>query len=134
MSRNITAWLGFLADRSATPFAWGRDGHDCVSFALGSVKALTGGDLAGRLPRWSSEATAKRALARLGGLEAATNGVLRPIAPVALAQRGDIAGVIQPSGDLALMVVEGHALVGPHPVAGLRRLPRTAMSLAWSAE
>jgi hypothetical protein len=132
MARNFTAWLGFLAERSAVPFAWGREANDCVSFQLASVRALTGRDLSDRMPRWSSEATAKRALVRLGGLEAAVDGILRPI-PIGHAQRGDVAGVRNRDGDWLLMSVEGHTLVGPGP-NGLRRVPRHHMVKAWSAE
>jgi hypothetical protein len=132
MARDITAWLGFLAERGDKPFAWGRDANDCVSFQLASVLALTGRDLSGRMPRWSSEATAKRALARLGGLEAAVDGLLRPVS-IGHAQRGDVAGVRNENGDLLLMSVEGHTLVGPGP-KGLKRVDRHHMVKAWSAE
>jgi hypothetical protein len=45
--------------------------------------------------------------------------------------RGDIAGV--PDADLGIhpMIVEGDMLVGPGD-KGLRRLPRRAMTIAWS--
>lgn len=122
----------YLAARTAQPFAWGREANDCVSFALGAVEVLTGRAIRGQLPSWTTERGALRALARLGGLAAAVDTVLTPIAP-AMAQRGDVAMAENPqTGAQALFVVEGATLVGPD-ASGARRLPRARMAKAWSA-
>jgi hypothetical protein len=130
MERNLEAMLDAIEQRTSTPFAWGSDGNDCVSFAAAIVKAQTGVNRLGDL-RWSSESAARRLLKRLGGLEKAMDARLRRIAP-AEAMRGDIAGVEDAELGLRLMIVEGPTLVGPS-TKGLRRLPRAAMSAAWSA-
>lgn len=123
-ARDLDALLGYLAEAEARPFAWGR--HDCVRFAGGAVEAATGRKPA--LPTWTSERGALRVLARLGGLEAAVDGVLTRT-PAALAQRGDVALV----DDAALGVVEGEFVLALSPDAGLVRLPRSAIRTAWSA-
>jgi hypothetical protein len=130
-ARNYEGLLRYLAQRSRTPFAWGRDANDCVSHMLGALEAQGTPLDPATLPAWSSERGAARVLARLGGLEAALGGWLRPIAP-AMAQRGDIAGVIGPDGTMAVLIVEGDTLVGPSP-AGHQRLARSRMVRAWSA-
>ena len=116
------------------PFAWGREANDCVSFALGAVEAMTGRyDLYRAMPDWTSQRGARRALNRLGGLEAAVDGVLTPV-PLAMAARGDVALVRFPGQDAeALMIVEGETLVGPG-ASGARRVRRVMMVRAWSAE
>jgi hypothetical protein len=129
MARDHDAVTAFLAERSRMPFDWKR--NDCVRFARGAVEAQTGRAL--RLPaRWGTAAGAARALARLGGIETAVDGLLPRIAP-AMAQRGDIAGVQDGAFGLRLMIVEGDLLAGPGP-NGIRRVPRREMIAAWSAE
>jgi len=139
MTRDYSALVAFLHSRAATPFSWGKnrrrngtpdDGNSCVHFAAGAVLAQTGRNVMRALPSWSSEAGARRVLKRLGGIQVATDSVLRRI-PLAMAQRGDIAGVETPDG-LLLMVVEGDTLVGPD-ASGARRVRRSRMVAAWSA-
>lgn len=128
MARDLAALSAYLADRAGMPFAWGRKGNDCVSFAAGAVQAQTGRDVLCGLD-WRSEKGARRRVAVMGGLESAvTSRMGAPIAP-ARAHRGDVAGVMV-DGGMALMIVEGATLVGPEN----RRLPRGAMIRAWSAE
>jgi hypothetical protein len=129
--RDLEALLGYLAERAAMPFAWGREENDCVSHMAGAVKAQTGRNC---LPEanWSSETGAARVLRRLGGIEAAMDARFARIAPAA-ALRGDIAGVADARFGFRLMIVEGDSLVGPGP-RGHRRNPRSAMVIAWDAD
>lgn len=130
MVRNYEALHAYVASHMRTAFAWGQ--HDCVLFAAGAVQAQTGEDpLRAYRGRWTSERGAARVLKRLGGMEAAVNTVLSPIAP-AMAQRGDVAGWLDAKGRLQLAIVEGETLVGPGP-SGQLRLPRKTMTRAWSA-
>lgn len=131
MVRDHTALLAYLAGRSTTPFAWGSDANDCVSFAAGAVQAQTGVNPLADLGGWATEDEAREVLEGYGGLAAAVNTVLQPVAP-ALAQRGDVALVNLPSGAQVLMVVEGDTLVGAGP-AGAQRIQRRAMAQAWRA-
>jgi hypothetical protein len=130
MVRDYEALQGFLASHMRTPFAWG--GHDCVTHAAGAILAQTGVDkLAVYRGRWSTAREAVALLDTLGGMEAAVSSVLTPIA-AGMAQRGDVAGWLDPEGRLQLAIVEGDTLVGPG-LEGQERLPRAAMVCAWSA-
>lgn len=130
MLRDHQALVAYLHARGSQPFDWAE--NSCVHFAAGAVEAQTGRDVLKGLPTWKTERGAKLALARLGGLAAATDTVLRRIHP-SQAQRGDIAGVAGPDGAIvALMVVEGQTLVGPD-ASGARRLARARMAVAWCA-
>lgn len=130
MLRDLDALLRLIEARQTRPFAW-RQPDDCVSFAVLAIRAQFGWNPLERL-RWSSKRGAARVLKRLGGLEAAADARLIKIAP-ARAMRGDIAGVADPLFGVRLMVVEGDTLVGPGD-RGLRRMPRSTMIRAWSAE
>jgi hypothetical protein len=129
MTRDHHALADYLAAAADRPFEWGT--NDCVVFAADAVRAQTGADPLKGLPNWRSKVGAARALKALGGLEAAVDGVLTPVAP-ALARRGDISLVRQADQSLALMVVEGETLAGPG-ANGVRRAPRSAMMKAWCA-
>jgi hypothetical protein len=129
MNRRLDRLFAFIEARSGVPFAWAQP-FDCVSFALGAVKAQTKRRLTGRL-RWRTLAGARRAIEQAGGIEQALDAKLKRIAP-AEAQRGDIAGVPDDLFGVRLMIVEGATLVGPG-VRGLRRMPRSSMVSAWSA-
>lgn len=131
MVRNHPALLAYIAARMRAPFAWGKAANDCVSFAGGAVEAQTGVDRLGVLPSWTTERGAARVLRRLGGLEAAVDGVLTSLPP-SQAARGDVAGWRDAKGRLQLAIVEGDTIIGPG-MTGLVRLPRTAMARAWSA-
>lgn len=130
IARDYAALLQLIEDRMRAPLAWGKRANDCVSFQLASVLAQTGVDRMGELPDWSTERGAKRALAKLGGLEAAVDGVLKSV-PLALAMRGDV-GLIEADGVRSLVTIEGETLIGPG-IDGLVRHPRTALLRAWSA-
>lgn len=127
--RDHEALLALLERRARRRFSWRR--WDCVRFAAAAVKAATGRDMLGSL-RWSSMRNAAAILADEGGLQAAVDRRLTPIAP-ALAARGDVAGVPDQRFGIRLMIVEGRTLVGVG-AAGLERCPRAAMTLAWSAD
>lgn len=130
MLRDHGALVAYLHAQAKVPFSW--SSASCVHLAAGAVQAQTGRDIMAELPRWKTERGAKLQLARLGGLEAAADSLLRRIPP-AMAQRGDIAGVRDPDGELFLMVVEGDTLAGVH-ASGARRARRRHMVMAWSAD
>lgn len=126
--RDHDALIAYLDAHLATPFVWGS--HDCVTFAAGAVEAQTGRDPLASVTRWSSIREAFRVIKSYGGLAAAVDTVLSEIPP-ALAHRGDI-GAVPYKNDVLLVVVEGLTVVGPS-YEGLLRLPRAAMTRAWSA-
>lgn len=127
--RDHEALLALLERRARRPFAWGR--NDCVRLAAAAVRAQTGRRVLGGLT-WRSRQAADALLEQEGGVEAAVSKRLTPIAP-ALAARGDIAGVPDDAFGIRLMIVEGTLLVGPG-ARGLVRMPRSAMTHAWSAD
>lgn len=126
--RDIDALLELLEQRSTMPFEWGI--NDCVTFAAAAVVAQTGRDPLGRL-QWSDEAGARKALVKVGGLEAALDARFPRTSPAA-AMRGDLAAAPDPLG-IRVMVVEGATLVGPGE-RGLERVPRAEMVAAWSVD
>lgn len=107
--------------------------HDCVSFAAGAVRAITGADV---LPlHWSSPAEAVAALRRMGGLRAAVQSVLPPLAVPTLAQRGDVVLVRAAVADRRalrqwLAVVDGPRWWAP-AVTGLESGPLDLAAQAW---
>lgn len=131
MSRDYAAMIAVIEERGRRAFGW-RAGRDCVSFAAACVKAQTGEDLLAHLPRWKTRGEALKMARARGGLKLALDKRLDRIEP-ALAKRGDIAGLPDPLFGVRLMVIEGETLVGPG-TRGLERLPRSAMTLAWSIE
>lgn len=131
MSRDIAALIALLEARQARGFRW-RRGRDCVSFAAACVEAQTGMDPLADLPRWCTRREALAIAEEQGGLIAGIDKRLSRVAP-AMAQRGDIAGLPDPLLGVRLMLIEGDTLVGPG-ARGLERLPRSAMTMAWSAE
>lgn len=131
--RNMAALYRLLQERATMPFAWGNDANDCVSFAAAAVCAQTGRKIKFGGHSWTTALGACRVLDQIGGLAAAVSAELVEIGP-AFAMRGDIAGVpTRPGGnDILLMIVEGDTLVAPGE-SGLMRMPRSAMTMAWSA-
>jgi len=139
--RDHEALIAFLEARMHVPFAWGKntqrrlaheDGNSCVHVAAGAAFVQTGRALLRKLPGWTTERGAIRALHRAGGLEGATDKVLRRIAP-AMAHRGDIGLVESIEGRPSLVVIEGQLVAGPG-ADGLVRLPRLALTAAWSLD
>jgi len=127
--RDIAALLALIEARRDWAHAWTR-GRDCVSFALRCVEAQTGVDLLADIPAWRDRREARQVTHDLGGLTAALDERLDPIAP-ALAQRGDVAALAEPTFGIRLMVIEGETMVGPGD-RGLERLLRYAMIRSWS--
>ncbi|WP_370189236.1 hypothetical protein [Qipengyuania sp.] len=129
MARDLMALVAYLDIKLAEPHDFDR--NCCVRFVLGAVEAQFGSapDLG---TTWRTEAGAKRALVKLGGIEAATDRLFRRIEP-ARAQFGDIAGVVDSEGFFHVMVVEGQTLCSPGE-RRLERVSRREMIAAWSAE
>lgn len=92
----------------ARQFEWGT--HDCVTFAAGAVRAITGRDVG--LPAWGSALQAERALQALGGLRAAVTSRMGPAMEPAHAQRGDVL-LLQQEGRDVLAVCMGHVWAAP---------------------
>ena len=128
--RNIEALLRFVDSRQRGGHAWGRRANDWCSFVIDAIEAQTGRNPAADLS-WSNRAGALRVIKRFGSLEAAFDHYLVRIPP-AQAMRGDIAGVADEAFGIHPMLVEGELLAAPGD-KGLRRLPRRAMVMAWSA-
>lgn len=131
MKRDLTALIAFIDSRQNRPHEFGRDANDCVSFVLGAVEAQTGTDPVPK-PKWKSPATALRALRKYGSLEAAFDAHFRRI-PVAMARRGDIAGIPDDDFGISPAIVEGDTIVAPGP-KGNRRLKRRTATVAWSID
>lgn len=130
MRRDLTALTAFIDSRQNVPHAIGRSKNDCISFALGAVEAETGIRVAASI-KWESPVAAMRALKKLGGVEKAFDRHFDRV-PIAFAKRGDIAGVQDEELGIHPMIVEGDRLVAPGE-KGNRRLPRSAMTIAWDA-
>lgn len=131
MDRDIKALIAFIDSRQNTPHEWGRKKNDCVSFPLQAVKVQTGKNRATAL-KWNDEKSGLKAIRKAGGIEAGFDRYFQRIPP-AQAMRGDIAGVPDERFGIHPMIVEGEMLVGP-ALKGNKRLPRKAMTMAWSIE
>jgi hypothetical protein len=97
--------------QKAIPFAWG--GADCLSFAADVAQLLTGNDPADALrDLYDSETAAKRIMVARGwhtlGDVAAS---MYPEIPVAMAQNGDWAFIVNDDGSETLGVVCGAQLL-----------------------
>jgi len=78
-------------------FRWGE--HDCVRFATGVVRDLTGCDMVAQTGLvWATRAEARRAERAAGGIAAAVTRVLGDPIAAALAQRGDLLLTCGPAG------------------------------------
>jgi len=130
MSRDYTALVATIAARSDQPFGW-RGKRDCLCFAAACIEAQTGEDILAGVPEWKTRREALAIADQMGGLSWALDQKRSPL-PTAMAQRGDIAGLPDDLFGIRLMVVEGDTLVGPG-ARGLERLPRSSMTMAWSA-
>lgn len=129
MKRDLNALVRYLAERAPMPHEWGDKANDCMSFPNGAVKAQTGKSVLRGL-KWKSQATAISLLRKQGGVEAVLDARFDRI-PTALAMRGDI-GIV-PDDDLGVhpVIIEGATVCAPG-MRGLKRLPRSAMTAAWS--
>lgn len=120
---------GWINACQRCPFSWGR--MDCMMFAAGAVKAMTGADLArGHRGRYRSQASALRYLAQIGHVDVpAFLSSLLPQIPCALARRGDLVTFKGNAG----VCIGSDALFLPQEGAepGLVRLPLRAWEQAW---
>lgn len=100
-----------VTQRLAMPFAWGE--NDCVLFAADCIEAMTGIDPVAKLRgQWANQGEAVRAIARVGGLNAAVDALGLPsIAPL-FTQRGDLV-LHRRDGTDALAICVGGQLAGP---------------------
>lgn len=128
--RDLAALLAFIGERHAMPYAWGRDANDCVGYVLSAVEKMTGVRVAPKL-KWSDQKQALKAIKKHGSIEAFFDLHFDRVHP-ALAMRGDIAGVPDNAFGVHTGIVEGLTLVGPGD-HGNKRVPRSAMTIAWSA-
>lgn len=126
--RDRVALVRFIESRSAMPHDW--NGNCCVRFVLCAVEAQFGSAPAPSVT-WTNERSAKRAIAKAGGIAAECDRLFVPITP-AQAQMGDIAGIDDPESGFMLMIVEGATLAGPGETK-LERRPRAVMVRAWRA-
>lgn len=129
--RDVAGLLTYIEDAQARAFGW-RRGSDCVSFALGAVRAQTGVDLLADIAGWRTRKQARRVAGDLGGLTAAIDARMDRV-PLALAKRGDVAGIIDDEFGIRLAIFEGARLVAPSG-AGLDRISRDDAAIAWNAE
>jgi hypothetical protein len=104
---NFEALDRYVMARLRTPFAWGREENDCVSYALGALEAC-GRDLAALegIGNWSTKRGAVRALRRFAGqsdgmmwsaFQRVADLLRGREVPRGFQRRGDI--VFYPSGD-----------------------------------
>lgn len=110
-------------------FSWGE--HDCLLFAAGVVRELTGVDLAADWRgRYDSKAKAAHYLAELGGLDTVVTRALGAPRPfVTLAQRGDVV-MVQTDEGPALGICNG-ASAACAGRAGLVSKPMGEWLLVW---
>jgi hypothetical protein len=132
--RRLPDWperlYAYLQQHASTPFAWGS--NDCVRFAAGAVRAITGNDV---LPTtWRDRAQAAVVLRSLGGLVPAVDTVLPRLQSAALAQRGDVllvqATVMHGGRRRWLAVADSGRWWCPSP-QGLVRGPIDQAVMAW---
>ncbi|ADK99381.1 DUF6950 family protein [Brevundimonas subvibrioides] len=130
LTRDGVALMAYLESRMGWAFGYGPEPltQDCARFVGGGVKAARGvNPLDAFSSQWTTRRGARRVLAAHGGMARAVGEVMRPIPPT-MAARGDV-GL---TADSTLVLVEGEMVVGLHPERGQVRLPRTAMTSAWS--
>lgn len=136
--------LRFIELRAKRRFKWGR--HDCALFAADWVKLATGEDPAAWFrKRYAGASGASQALfGYLNGhrlhaprdfsrrLEAVASEILGPpLESVLLARRGDVVGLRDRKGRLALGVCTGALVAAPAPEKGLALVPLRVCGPAW---
>lgn len=126
--RDQAALIAFLDERATRAHDW--NGNCCVRFMLAAVEAQFG-EAPEMVVDWTDQRTARRAIAKVGGIEAETDRLFESIEP-SHAQFGDIGGVDDPGEGFMLTIVEGATLVAPGE-RGLARRPRSFMVRAWRA-
>lgn len=117
--------IRFMEDRQRVPFKWGE--QDCVTYAMGAVKAMTGTDHLDDLPTWSDKASAQASIEAVGGLEKALDA---RFSRKDLPQRGDVGMVV--AGDTAILGVVYPPNVWIADVEHVRRMSMKACRAFWS--
>lgn len=136
MSARVADWEARLAEAVAAalaqPFAWGT--HDCLTWAAGVRRALTGEDAA---RDWRGTYATARGAARVlrrrghGTIAAAISAELGPPLPTVLfAQRGDVVVLRHGRRFAAAGICLGAEAVFPGET-GLVRVPLDRCALAW---
>ena len=128
MTRDLVGLAAFIDARQIMPHDWNT--NCCVRFMLGAVASQFGSAPSMRVD-WQDRRTARRAIAKVGGIEAETDRLFASIEP-ASAQTGDIGGVIDPADGFVLTIVHGPHIIAPGE-HGIERQPRSAMVRAWRA-
>lgn len=108
------------------PFAWGL--HDCGTFAVGAIEAVTG--TRHQIPLAVSAAAYAHMLRDHGTLHDMTTAMLGTPIPCAYARRGDIV-MIAIDGRECLAVCLGASAAAPGD-AGLLMVPMRAATAAWA--
>lgn len=124
-----TRLQALIDSRLHAPFEWGR--HDCCLFVCDAIEAMTGHDPAKDLRGYSDERGAARILRDAGGVAAYADARAGPEVAPSIAQIGDVGLVITDGRESLALCAGAHWLsVGAD---GLKSLPITAASRAWSA-
>lgn len=128
MKRDRMALVRFIEQRLAWPHDYVR--NDCIRYTLGAVEAQFGSSPWPDID-WHDERSARRAIAKMGGIEAGADALFKSIA-CGDAQFGDLAGVMTAEGDFHLALVAGPVLLAPGE-RRTERSPRSEMIRAWRA-
>jgi hypothetical protein len=114
----------------ALPFEWGL--HDCVTFAIDTVDAISDLDLWPRVREkyvWHSETEALAIIAKAGSLQALVEEFLGPAGRWVYCTTGDIVLATNVGRDI-LTVNDGHNLIVPRET-GLGALTLAHARVAW---
>lgn len=132
LQKHSTAWYdaldGYLRQRAARPFAWGR--QDCCTYAADWVLLATGKDPMAGLRGLDTAVAARRTLQELGGMRAAWDARHRPHIAGPYAQAGDIAMVSLDGGGSAMAICTGAWLAVPG-TDKVELLPITRAEATW---
>lgn len=124
------ALIAFLESRDDWVFGYGPEvrTHDCARFGGAGLFEVFGLDPLTRFAsHWTTRRGARRVLSAHGGMAAAVDEVMTPI-DLTQARRGELGMTANDQ----LVLFEGDTVVGPAPVRGLYRLPRSAAIRAWT--
>ena len=123
----------FIETRRNMPFAWGT--HDCALFAADAVKAITGVDHAALFRGlYDTRDQAEAIVAQYGGLRLFINYILGPEIDPKMAQRGDVALILDARGQEALAVCIGASFIAPAMGGGLTFFKLQHVLTAWRAD
>lgn len=132
IERHSTAWHealdAFVAQRTAMPFAWGK--NDCCTLAADWVQIARGTDPMADLRGLNSAIAAARALDAAGGILQAVQKRMGPPLPGTFAQVGDVALVGHQNDATSMGVCVGAYIAAPG-VQGLLMVPISRAEAAW---